>query len=211
MAYPSEARLLVLHAIRVRGIVTDDRIAVASGLPGADVAVELDRLLTAGAVAHREGRLPGWSLTSEGRAVHAKLVADEIDRSGAGEQVAAAYRDFLGLNTTMLGVCTDWQLRRRPDGSQPINDHTDPDYDASVIARLHEVDDAVQPVCARLAAALDRYAGYGRRLAEARRRLDDGDTDWFTKPVIDSYHTVWFELHEDLLCTLGIERSKENV
>jgi hypothetical protein len=27
--------------------------------------------------------------------------------------------------------------------------------------------------------------------------------------MIDSYHTVWFELHEDLLSTLGIERSKE--
>ena len=27
--------------------------------------------------------------------------------------------------------------------------------------------------------------------------------------MIDSYHTVWFELHEDLLATLGIERSSE--
>jgi hypothetical protein len=27
--------------------------------------------------------------------------------------------------------------------------------------------------------------------------------------VVDSYHTVWFELHEDLLCTLGLERSSE--
>jgi hypothetical protein len=23
---------------------------------------------------------------------------------------------------------------------------------------------------------------------------------------MDSYHTVWFELHEDLLATLGLER-----
>ena len=36
-----------------------------------------------------------------------------------------------------------------------------------------------------------------------------GDTDWFTKPMIPSYHTVWFELHEDLLATLGIERGSE--
>jgi hypothetical protein len=27
--------------------------------------------------------------------------------------------------------------------------------------------------------------------------------------MIASYHTVWFELHEDLLATLGIERSSE--
>ena len=30
-----------------------------------------------------------------------------------------------------------------------------------------------------------------------------------TKPMIDSYHSVWFELHEDLLATLGIERGSE--
>ena len=40
-------------------------------------------------------------------------------------------------------------------------------------------------------------------------RVQGGDTDWFTKPMIASYHTVWFELHEDLLCTLGIERGSE--
>jgi hypothetical protein len=27
--------------------------------------------------------------------------------------------------------------------------------------------------------------------------------------MIDSYHSVWFELHEDLLATLGIERGSE--
>ncbi len=27
--------------------------------------------------------------------------------------------------------------------------------------------------------------------------------------MIPSYHTVWFEMHEDLLCTLGIERGAE--
>ena len=27
--------------------------------------------------------------------------------------------------------------------------------------------------------------------------------------MIDSYHTVWFELHEDLLATLGLERAAE--
>ena len=36
-----------------------------------------------------------------------------------------------------------------------------------------------------------------------------GHGEWFDKPLIDSYHTVWFELHEDLLATLGLERSTE--
>ena len=102
-------------------------------------------------------------------------------------------------------------MRKGPDGAQVLNDHADPDYDAGVVKRLRAIDDAVQPVCADLADALDRFAHYGPRLAHAIDRLEDGDLDYATKPMIDSYHTVWFELHEDLLATLGIERSKEGV
>jgi hypothetical protein len=36
-----------------------------------------------------------------------------------------------------------------------------------------------------------------------------GDHDWFTKPMHPSYHSSWFELHEDLLVTLGRERNQE--
>jgi hypothetical protein len=36
-----------------------------------------------------------------------------------------------------------------------------------------------------------------------------GDKEWFTGPLVDSYHTVWFELHEDLMATLGLERATE--
>jgi hypothetical protein len=28
--------------------------------------------------------------------------------------------------------------------------------------------------------------------------------------MIPSFHTVWFELHEDLLATLGLDRSAEH-
>ena len=67
----------------------------------------------------------------------------------------------------------------------------------------------MEPICADLAAALDRFAGYGPRLAHALEQVQAGDGDWFTKPMIASYHTVWFEMHEDLLSTLGIERGSE--
>ncbi len=36
-------------------------------------------------------------------------------------------------------------------------------------------------------------------------------TEWLTKPTILSYHTLWFQLHEDLLATLGLERAAETV
>ena len=91
-----------------------------------------------------------------------------------------------------------------------MNDHTDEDYDAGVIDELTSLHDQVQPVCVDLAAALDRFGGYGRRLSHALQQVRSGDGDWFTKPMIASYHTVWFEMHEDLLSTLGIERGSES-
>ena len=76
---------------------------------------------------------------------------------------------------------------------------------AEDIRRLRE--DSGMPAAKR--DAIDRFAGYGGRLREALEKVVAGEHEWFTKPVIDSYHTIWFELHEDLLCTLGIERASE--
>ena len=39
-------------------------------------------------------------------------------------------------------------------------------------------------------------------------RVDQGERTWVDEPKIDSCHTVWFDLHEDLLATLGMERGE---
>jgi hypothetical protein len=197
--------LLTLHALRLKGFAADDVVAAAVG---SDPSVDLAAMAASGLALKREGRLSGWTLTPDGRATHTKLIADELDAAGCRAAVEDGYRRFLAVNQGMLGVCTQWQLRT-VGGEQVPNDHSDAAHDAAAIAALGTIDDAVQPVCADLANALGRYAGYAPRLTDARHRVEAGDRDWFTKPLIDSYHTVWFELHEDLLVTLGIERSKE--
>ena len=101
-------------------------------------------------------------------------------------------------------MCTDWQLR---DGA--LNDHADADYDTQIIGRLEGIDTQIQPVTRDLGDALERFGQYGSRFTLALEKVKKGERDWFAKPMIDSYHTIWFELHEDLLATLGIERSKE--
>ncbi|GAC1310367.1 MAG: hypothetical protein NVSMB16_06960 [Acidimicrobiales bacterium] len=62
---------------------------------------------------------------------------------------------------------------------------------------------------AEIAQALDRFRAYGQRLADALARVEAGDTEWFTGAMVESYHTVWFELHEDLLRMLGREREEQ--
>jgi predicted ArsR family transcriptional regulator len=208
MAAPSDLRTIVLHGLRLKGFADAAAAAEAVGLDEADAKPELDALVGEGLATYREGRLSGFALTPAGREAHARLLAEELDATGQRDAVRAAYERFLGINQDLLGICTAWQLRE-VGGESVVNDHADAAYDAGVVAQLAELHAAVAPICDDLGAALDRFAGYGPRLAAALAKVQAGDSDWFTKPMIASYHTVWFELHEDLLATLGIERSSE--
>jgi hypothetical protein len=208
MSTISDPRTLVLHGLRLKGFADAGGVAEAAGVTEADAKPELDALVGAELASYREGRISGYALTPTGRAEHARLVADELEASGQRDAIQAAYQRFLAINQDLLGICTAWQLRD-VDGESVINDHTDPAHDAEVVGRLADLHAKVSPICAELGTALDRFSAYGERLGDALARVQAGDTDWFTKPMIASYHTVWFELHEDLLCTLGIERSTE--
>jgi hypothetical protein len=206
--FASEPDLLVLLGLRLHGFAEADDLAGRLEIELDEVVKRLDVFERDGLVRHRPGAMGGWTLTASGRAEGVRRAAAELDASGARPVVEDAYRSLLEQNLALLQVCTDWQLRGGPGESTP-NDHRDEAYDAGVIARLVEIDAEIQPVSRRLAEALERFGGYGERLAHAVEQVQAGEKDWFTKPIIDSYHTVWFELHENLLATLGIERGKE--
>jgi len=208
MPAPSEPRTLVLHALRLTGFADAVRVSELLELDPAAVAEHLEALQADGLVRHRERPVPGFALTPTGRRALGDLLAEELDAAGARPLVTASYQSFLPLNRRFLDVCTRWQLRE-VDGRSVVNDHQDAAHDAAVLAELAAIDGSIQPICRRLADALDRFRTYGPRLANALARVQGGDLDWFTKPTIASYHTVWFELHEDLLATLGLERSQE--
>jgi hypothetical protein len=210
MAHVSGPRLLVLHALRLKGFCEPERLVDLTGLERVAVAAQLELLEAESQVSHRGGRVAGWTLTAAGRALHARLVADELGAAHGREPVERCYREFLGVNGQLLEACTDWQVRRLPEG-EVTNDHADVAYDHDVVRRLYEADDKVGPLCARLAGTLERFGRYGPRLATARQRVERGEGEWFTSPAVDSYHAVWFELHEDLLVTLGKERSGEDL
>ena len=206
MAHESEPRFLVLHAVRLKGFTGADAVVAMTGLDAAEVARHLEALGADGLATYREGRLSGWSLTPEGKAAHAEQVAAEVDAAGARPAVDDAYRRFLGLNGDLLAVCTAWQMR-----GDRLNDHSDAAYDKGVVDDLLAIHDRARPITVDLREALARYGRYGERLRSALERVLAGEHEWFTKPVIDSYHTVWFELHEDLLATLGLDRGREAV
>ncbi|HUR77173.1 MAG TPA: hypothetical protein VMZ22_04435 [Acidimicrobiales bacterium] len=211
MSVESDPAFITLHVLRVRGVTGTEEVAVATRLDEVTVDAAMAEHRARELVVLRTGNLPGWALTRLGRDEDAQLAANELDAAGHRRIVDALYRSFLELNPALLLLCTDWQLLPIADNKTPpeLNRHDDPAYDAEVLARLAKVDSAVQPICAGLADALARFGGYGPRLAAARARVEAGEHEWMTKPMIDSYHSVWFELHEDLLATLGIERGSE--
>lgn len=210
MTAPSDPRMLVMHGLRLKGFADPPAVAETVAVPEADAKVILDQLVAEELASYRDGRLSGFTLTAVGRAEHARLLADELDTHRVRDAIKAAYSKFLGLNAGLLEVCTSWQLRE-VDGESTLNDHSDPTYDGGVVEELAELHGRVHPICDELGASLARYGRYGPRLVAAIDRVRAGEIDWFTKPMIASYHTVWFELHEDLLATLGIERGSEAI
>ena len=200
--------LLVLHTLRLTGVAGPE---VLAGRLGSSVEVlqpVLAHHAERGLVTHHRGGLPGWSLTVAGRARGEELLAEELVALSARGVAEACYERFVALNGQVLRACTDWQVVA---GSDPLtlNEHADAAYDREVLDRLCVLHGAAVELLEELTSALARFGGYRGRLSNALARAREGGVDWVTRPVIDSYHTVWFELHEDLLATLGRTRSAE--
>jgi len=137
-----------------------------------------------------------------------EFVAQEIrlpDGAPERERVMATFHRFLPVNRALRDLCTAWQVR--PDGS--VNDHSDENYDADIRDRLDDIDDSVAPLLKRFTEDIPRMAGYREKLTVALSKLDDGEDTWLASPLIDSYHTVWMHLHQELILTIGMSRKED--
>lgn len=197
------SELPLLMALRVQGIVAPERAAAALGIEEAEARRRLSAAAAAGLAEERSGRIAGYTLTAEGNGKLDRLLEAEGLRNEP--ELKDAYDRFMMHNGRVLKVSSDWQVRRDGRVEEP-NDHSDEDYDHGVIDRLHALHDGIKVVLGKLACCAERFAAYERRLDDCIDRLLKGDRTAFTAPMAESYHTVWFELHQDLLLTLGLER-----
>ncbi|RFU82706.1 transcriptional regulator [Streptomyces triticagri] len=202
--HTQDTGLLLLHALRCAGACSTERLRHITGAEASDIESELIDLGVAGLATRLSGELPYWSLTDAGRAAHPSRIRDELESAGARPVVTAAHERFLVLNPELLDLCRAWQLRS-VDGVPSANDHRDAAYDAQVLDRFADLDLRAGPVIGELAAALPRFGRYAARLTEALERARAGELGQVTDSTV-SYHTVWAELHEDLLATLGLQR-----
>ena len=178
----------LLHDLRLRGF------RPATGAPAEE------ELTAAGLVMVRGTNL---ALAPAGREAHAGWARLT---PGSEEEALAknAYERFLVFNVEFLRICTDWQLK---PGNQP-NDHTDTAYDFKILERLDRLDERAGTLVESLGKTISRFAGYRQRLTDALDKISD-DRAWLASPRCDSYHTVWMQLHEDLLIAVGVNRADE--
>jgi hypothetical protein len=217
--------LPVLHAVRLLGFAGTHDVAARAG---ADPRATERRLLdqeSCGLVRHVAfADSAGWTLTDEGKKENERQLADELraadtraaDARAAHARTASAYgtvaavhRDFRPLNARLLRAVTDWQMVAGPDGRLATNDHSDSLRDARILDELEHLGVALVPLIARLTSVLPRFAGYDERFDAALARARRGEHAWVDRTSLDSCHRVWFQLHEDLLATLGIERGQD--
>ncbi|MGV0037760.1 MarR family transcriptional regulator [Mycobacterium colombiense] len=193
--------LAVLQGVRLKGRVSPADLAATLGTDVADITPVVERLTAAGLLTEGE-RL---RITLSGTERLTALLAEE--RKGIDPRaMAAAYDDFRAVNEDLKRLVTDWQLKGGPDGVP--NTHEDADYDTAVLARLDDVHARVLPVIEAAAAQLPRLGAYATKLVAALDKIKAGETAWLSRPLIDSYHTVWFELHEELIVAVGLTREE---
>ena len=196
-ATPSEARFLVLHGLRLKGFGEPGAVAAAVGLdepPPSRSTSPSSRPRTL--VVRRDGSALGLGAHPgrPGRA-GAPRRRPTSPTSGAPRCRPGRLRALPRPQRPAQVLCTDWQVRdgdaQRPRRRRLRRRGLRPAPRASTRPSA--------AVLADLAAALTAY----RHLPAAgspppSRGSAAGELDYFTKPIIDSYHTIWFELHEDL-------------
>ncbi len=179
--------VLVLLAARLCSRAPAERVRDSFVVMGGAAADFPDLL----AEAHRleqvrcRGEEERWSLTPAGEAELAAHLGAETDQVGRAD-LGTAYEAFLPLNREFLATLS-----------------ATPTLDS-----LEGLVDRLRPILHALSAVLGRFGLYERRLDHALAGAVD-DQRWIASPALDSVHSVWFELHEHLLATLGRDRTQE--
>lgn len=190
--------------LRIKGYATAEILAQVSGLAPVHVEAWANECLSNG---YAETTRMGLRLTPSGRDKSDALTQDEragIDTVAFGRM----YEDFEGLNSFFKKLVADWQVRVI-DGVETLNDHSDGSYDGVILAELDTIHLGIAPVLATATTQVSRLSRYQTRFDAALTTLKSGNLPYLAAPIIDSYHTIWFELHEDLIRLTGRSRAAE--
>ncbi|NOY56102.1 MAG: pyruvate, phosphate dikinase [Actinobacteria bacterium] len=194
----------VVRTLVIKGFVTAEGIASAFFTTEEGANQVLERMTADGLVESSGGM---FQLTAEGKTLGRELIIADQESWGV-ENAIEALDAFLSLDHRTKGIVTAWQMRE-VDGRQVLNDHSDAAYDASVLAEFGFLHQDAAALLQSLSDGLPRLGFYLERLERAAGLVRGGDHRYIASPRVDSYHGVWFELHEDLILLAGRNRADE--
>lgn len=194
----------LVRVLVIKGFATPEDLAAASLTSPDEAALVLNRMAADGLVELAGGM---FAPTADGKALGEEMLA--ADRRQWGEEKAVEALDsFLPLDQRVKSVVTAWQMREL-DGQPVLNDHSDREYDRMVLADFDALHRDAAAWLESISGHLARIETYAARLERAAARTREGDHRYIASPTVDSYHTVWFELHEDLILLAGRNRAEE--
>ena len=180
-----------LQGLRLKGRSDAARIAGSWGDDESSVTRALESLVAQGLVEEKKGT---FALTESGESRRVQLL--EAERSGLDDSaMQALYGDFCEVDPRFKSLVADLQLGK-----------LERDEAAAHLAPLHL---RLQPLLDRASALLPRLSPYAQRFQEALQALQQGDPRYLASPLVESYHGIWFEFHEELIQSSGRSRAQE--
>lgn len=195
----------VRRVVGLKGMASAESLADVLGCRPDQAEAAIAALMGEGAVQELSGGRV--RLTPEALAGVDELFRRDAERLRTA--IEPVMDGFHSVDRDFKELVTSWQMRV-VDGAEVVNDHTDAAYDDGVIVQLRDgIHPRVLAVVEEASAAEPRLARYTERLTAALEALRRGDPQMMAHPLRDSYHTVWFELHEELIRLCGRTRASE--
>lgn len=197
---------LILHGLAIKKYAGAEDIAGIIGANPMDVSRFLKEQVAKGRIVENNDK---YSLKPTTRVAVAGDYSRHYSQIRHNADFVRAYEDLEKINISLKQLITSWQVIEI-QGSVVTNDHSDEAYDSRVIDRLGNFHERADRILAVLANQLPRMQIYRDKLSKALEKAEDGAIEWVSDARIESYHTLWFELHEDLLCMMGRTRDERD-
>ena len=193
-----------MHGLAIKKFATPAAVADLLAGDEAVVAAHLAEAVSAGEAVSAKG---AFMLSPKGHSALVEVYPRAFEPLRADEALRKGYAQFEVVNHELKRLITEWQTIEVAGEPVP-NDHSDSEHDRKTIDRIAALHDRAEPLIQAMAASLPRLARYADRLGEALDRVDDGQIEFVSGAKVSSYHTTWFELHEDLLRLLDRKREE---
>ena len=187
--------LELARTVQLKGLCTPERAAASLAVAEARIVELLD-----GNESHFQSTARGVALSVEGREWVAARLAEERDAIDTAA-LETSYGAFMTLNHRFKELVSNWQL-------SSMDGHSDEDW-ATLVEAVGELHAGLVPVLEQTAGQLARLGGYRGRFDRALAEMRGGDTSMLASPMKESYHTVWFEYHEELIELGGRDRGAD--